>query len=253
MVNCARPTARDIADVIHQSNSVRGALYRMKDNFEVFGGCDLAYEYFMWPWSYIRGDLLNATTLSKSVSDLYSASGGTNTDPIIDQVAKGPSFVEVRLHEVLSDASSKYFANPFFQALADKGCRTLAATCLPPSETIGHGAFTIFETREQEERRLPLHDMQVFVLEWHRELVRTGRLGAHFGVTPVEAAALEAVAAGRTAADMAERENVTVRTMEMRLQGARRKLNVRNSSEAVYKAVAHGLLPLSTAEAHQVK
>ncbi|MGI9356965.1 MAG: hypothetical protein ACR2PF_17625 [Rhizobiaceae bacterium] len=105
---------------------------------------------------------------------------------------------------------------------------------------IGHGAFTVVSDERQRTNRPSNVAILAFVSSWHR-LMRGMRLtGAHFEGSKKEAQTLEAVAARPIAEDITARDGVATRSVEMRLQSLRRKLKVRHSGDAVYKAVAHG-------------
>ena len=235
----------EIEKLIADSNSIRGALFAVKNSVSLFGNCNLAYELLVRQRGYIRGDLVNMTTLSHEVTSLYYPSGGTNTDPIIDKVGREEPFLEVDISGAIDDPESKYFGNPFFGALREGGCVSLAAYCVSEPGTIGHAAFTVFEDASQQKRRHLTGEMLAFASAFHHALRCSGLIGRFFEINEREIVCLDQAAAGRSASDMANAVNVTGRTIELRLQSARKKLRARNTTEAVYKAVAYGMLPLS--------
>ena len=128
---------------------------------------------------------------------------------------------------------SKPVANPFFHPIkkGGEGRGSLAAWCLSGNSMIDRGAFTVVSDGHQRTNRPSSDRCSPSFPHGTGFLQGTRLLGAPFEVSEKEARPLEAV-----------RDGVTTRSVEMRLQSLRRKHKVRNSSDVVYKAVAHGYL-----------
>ncbi|QDZ00609.1 hypothetical protein FQ775_09570 [Nitratireductor mangrovi] len=230
--------------------SIRGALFALRARIPAFGGCHLAYEYMVQRRAYVRNDMIAMTTLPQKFTSLYAPAGGTNTDPIIDKVSAGRSFLQVDLPAVIADVRSKYAGNRFFGALIEDGCVSLASYCISGAAGIGYAALTVFEDETQARGRPPTRDMLAVARHIHAGF-RRRLIAAHLDVTEREAMTLAGVAAGRTAEEIGGLEGVTGRSIEMRLQKVRSKLRARSSAEAIYKAVAYGVLPVDDGAAEQ--
>lgn len=241
-------TKNAIDSLISQTNSLRGALFAIKNNVDLFGGCNLAYEHKVRANAHIRGDLITMTTLPREFTDLYYPSGGTNNDPVIENIDGPADLIEVDLASVVSDRSSKYYANPFFSALLRKGQISLASYSSTDPTLIGHMALTVFEAEEQRQARPDVQTVLDLFGNIRASLLKHGHFVRYFELTTAECNALQRSAEGRSGEDIADEEGVTRRTVELRLQSARKKLRARSTTEAVYKAVAYGILPFNQSD-----
>lgn len=234
-----------IEQVVSKTNSIRGALFALKNNIGLFGGCHLAFEQMVQKNSYLRGDLITMTTLPGEFTDLYYPSGGTNNDPVIENIGNLKGLIKVDLREVLSAPNSKYHANPFFGAMLERGWVSLASYSMTEFLQIGHAALTVFEDETQSRRNLDTFNMIEVANHFKNCLRKHGQIKRYFGLSEAERNVLQRSGEGRTAEDLAVEFNVSRRAIELRLQNARKKLTARTTTEAVYKAIAYGILPVS--------
>lgn len=233
-----------LGDKLSNTNSIRGALFALRDNFKAFGGCHIAYEFFLQESAYIRGDLINVTTLPNDTTRLYMPSGGTNSDPVIENISNLKEPLIIDLRKLCTAGNTKYYRNPFFIALMDMGCTSLAAYPIPLNGNAGYGALTIFETVAQRSSALDPAYYCIAGKRFHEAIYKLGHLARYFEISDKERYVLEQMANGKVAGDIALELGVTQRTVEQRLQNARKKLRARTTTEAVYKASVFAIIPV---------
>lgn len=231
----------DIEELLIAANSLRGALFSLKNHVPEFMGQNIGYEYFVREHSYMRGDVIVQTTLPHAVTGQYGPSGGQNADPIIENISKLKDRYTVDLTKIITGKHSKY-KNKFFTALSTIGVKTMTAYAFLPPDSHGFGALTILEETPNASLAFPPERFAEIGFQFHTLIKRHGHLMRHLGINAKEQAALERMADGRTAQDAAQEFGVTPRTIEMRLQSARQKLKSRTTTEAVFKSVCYGIL-----------
>jgi len=230
----------DLSEKLSHCNSIRGALFYLKNHYTEFQDCDLGYEYFVRKNAYIRGDIIAETTLPRHITDLYAPSGGQNADPIVENIADMKETMSIDLAKLCSDHKSKYYRNAFFEGLQTYDCQTITAYAFLPPGDFGFGALTLMQSKSYKATNLePTHFADIgYAL--HTILKRQGHISRFIGITEKERFVIEKMADGKTAQDVAQYLNITPRTIEMRLQSARKKLKARTTTEAVYKSVCYG-------------
>lgn len=231
----------DIEDALCQANSLRGALFILKNNVPEFMGCNIGYEYFVREHSYMRGDVIVQTTLPHSVTEQYAPSGGQNADPIIENISKLKDRYTVDLSKIINGKRSKY-KNKFFTALSTAGVKSMTVYAILPHHSYGFGGLTILEEKSAASLVHPPQRFAEIGFYFHTLMKRHGQLQRYVGINEKEQAVLERMADGKTAQDVAHEFSVTPRTIEMRLQSARQKLKSRTTTEAVFKSVCYGIL-----------
>lgn len=233
----------DLKNEIGRTSSIRGALFVLKEKFQGVNGCDVAYEYMMKDTSYVRGDLVSVTTLSSKFTDLYLPCGGPNSDPVLEHATADSRPFCVSLKKLFTEKNTKYSGNKFYGALLENGCDYFAASPFKDDVGIGFGVFTIFATAAHINTERPPEYFHDVGLQFHKILKAKGQLARHFDLQDKERFVLAKMADGKIAADIAQELGITVRSIEMRLQSARKKLHARTTTEAVYKATAYSILP----------
>jgi len=224
------------------AGSVRGALFVLKTRLAAFGNCHLAYEYVIKGNAYIRGDLINMTTLPPAIPELYMESGGTNADPVIENMAKrkAPLFIDIK--KLCSTKNSRFYKNRFLISLLKMQCTGFAAYPFLNGDERGHGVFTIITDRELTARLNAPDYYKDIALRLHKSLRRHGQITKYFDINENEVFALGKMAEGKSAADIAGNIGVTTRTVELRLQSVRKKLKARTTTEAAYKAAIYSII-----------
>lgn len=229
-------------EAIQKRNSIRGALFFLKSSMPEFAQCDLGYEYFVRKNAYIRGDLIEETTLPREITNLYQPSGGQNADPIVENIADMGRSLKVDLKQLTHDKASKYYKNAFFEGLQAHRCTAITAYKFLPPEDHGFGALTLMQQADYPENPPPKSFFIDVGYALHTILKRHGFIKNFLGITEAEHFVLVKMAEGKTAHDVAYELAVTTRTIEMRLQSARKKLKARTTTEAVYKSVCYGII-----------
>lgn len=231
----------NIDDALIAANSLRGALFCLKNHVPEFMGYNIGYEYFVRKHSYMRGDVIVQTTLPHDVMELYGDSGGQNADPIIENIAKLKDKYTVDLTKIVKGRPSKY-KNKFFTSLSKIGVETITAYAFLPPDSHGFGAITIMEEERNASFAYAPERFAQIGYYFHTLMKHHGQIMGYLAITEKERAVLNRMADGKTAQDVAQESGVTARTIEMRLQSARRKLKSRTTTEAVFKSVCYGIL-----------
>jgi len=228
---------------VESATTIRKALFILKSDMPSFNQCDIAYEYMIKDTSYVRADLVSMTTLPQKYTDLYFPGGGPNADPVLENVQADSDPFNVELKKLCAGKNTKFYGNKFYTALYENGCEYFSAYPFKDDLGIGFGVLTVFATAEHRKTNPPQDKLQAFALEFHKVLKSNGQLASHFNLLDRERYVLAKMADGKTAADIAQELDITVRSIEMRLQSARKKLHARTTTEAIYKAVAYSILP----------
>jgi len=232
----------DIEDLLCKANSLRGALFILKNNVPEFMGCNIGYEYFVRKHSYKRGDVIVQTTLPNSLTTQYTPSGGQNADPVIESIPTLKDRHTIDLHKLTSVRGSKYYKHKFFTSMFEGGVKSITVYAFLPETSRGFGGLSIMEKSFQASHAYPPERYAEIGYYFHRLMLRHGHIMRFLDMTEKEQKVLERMADGKTAQDVAQEFDVTPRTIEMRLQSARQKLKSRTTTEAVYKSVCYGIL-----------
>jgi len=232
----------EVKKEIAQAKSLRDALFILKLKLAPFGRCNVAYEFALRPNAYITGDIINMTTLSRLYVELYPEAGGTNSDPVLENIGnmRAPLFVD--LHKLTAGSGTRFYKNRFFSKLAEDGQTSLAAYPFTRPDRFGYGVMTIFETEEQ---RKTAEDPSYYIdvaSRFHKSVLENGQIADYFKIAAREIFVLERMARGQTAADIALELGLTVRAIEKRLSSVRKKLRANTTTEAVFKAAAYRIL-----------
>ncbi len=233
---------RDLRGLIGKRNSIRGALFSLKNIVPEFENCHLGYEYFIQPSSYKRGDIIAVTTLPSTLTDKYKPSGGENADPVVENIVGMDDMLTIELPKITGNKRSKYYKNPFFLDMQSLGYPIITAYNLLPKGEFGFGALSVMKPDLLTGRQHPPSHYTVIGYAFHLMMKTHGYIERYLEITPKEKEVLKRMAAGRTAHDVAAKFEVTQRTIEMRLASARKKLKARTTTEAVFKCVCYGIL-----------
>ncbi len=227
-------------DIIARANSLRGALFALRTDYRPFRDTHLGFEHVIGGNRHVRGDLINPTTLPASFGALYAEGGGAAFDPVVQMATSGSDHTVIDLMELLSTGPDQFRRNGFLNAMVEIGCVRLTSVCLPRGEAVGRIVLTVMEGQAASPRSA----------EATRDILRKmivsfrihGHIARYFDLKPQELSTLQAVAFGQTAQDIATRDELSVRSIEFRLQRVRKKLRAMTTAEAVFKASAYGLI-----------
>ena len=233
---------KSLEPLLSACNSIRGALFILKNNVAEFSNCHIAYEFMLRENSYIRSDHVKASTLAHEITDIYMPSGGPNSDPVIETIGsmKKPLFIDIG--KLCATTKSVYYKNPFFISLMKLGYPSLAAYPILLDGRDKFGILTVIETPKQQNNRCAPEYYLEAGKAFHQIIKKHGHLARYFAIDDEECFILEKMAGGKTSYDVAHELQVTQRTVERRLQSARKKLKARTTTEAVYKAAAYAII-----------
>ena len=222
-------------------SSIRGALFQLRDWLGAETSTHLAYTLLLHRNSHIRGDEVSAATLPGDITKHYWESGGTNTDPVVGLIPKISSPTLLDLGVVYENKNLIYHHNPYLGAIVDQGWQQLMIYPVIVNDgTSGFSALTLIGLPQST-----LYDDDFYMdiaRQFHHSVKTEGLIAKYFNITDKEKFALEAMAVGKTTADIAVELGLKQRAIELRLQNARKKLRARTTTEAVYKASAYAII-----------
>ena len=102
----------------------------------------------------------------------------------------------------------------------------------------------LFQDNQPGAATIDINQLEQYGQLYHMTMHRHKQMATHFDLSKKQSTALASVAKGQTAGDIAEQTGLVERSIELRLQQGRKKLSARTTTEAVYKALAYGILPL---------
>lgn len=228
---------------VSECSTVREALEIAKSELLSDGVRDLVYGYMLGPHHFVRNDMVFASTLSDELMESYARYGGLNADPIAENASTLTQCMIINLEEIYNDKSGgKYYHHPFIGKLIYQGYEYSLSFTLNNVEPVGFAAMTVYPQSNCVPEDLNLDKFQNAANTLHKTLKDSGLMGRSFNLKNKEISCLKSMSAGKTAFDIATQNSVTVRTVELRLANARKKLNAKTTTEAVYKAVSYGIL-----------
>ena len=190
---------------------------------------------------------LMAMTLPRELREIYEDTGGARDDPVAERL---PSITQTQVWDIEAmrnaPALAAYRNHPFLEAVLDM---RFDFACLTPI-LARNGVVSVFAYAEgggRVERRdnasRAVDGAMAAAAGLFHECVRAkGMARQEFRLTVKELDALKFSALGDSARDLADRWQITERAVEKRLASVRRKLGARTTANAVYRAMAFGLL-----------
>ena len=228
---------------LQASRTVRGALFRLREILRPFGAEHLTYVLMLHPTAYKRGDLVASSTFPMELWDFYWQSGATLTDALIEVAPVMAGETSINLEMVSEQYRKGSAPHKYFSAIVGQGWPlVMGYPIFMDDGTPGISGLGVVCSRSS---RRKLRDADFYMQvgrALQRGLRRHGHYRRYYGLTSKEVDALEHMALGRTAAEAALVLGLTQRTIEMRLQTARKKLRALTTAEAVYKAAAFSIL-----------
>lgn len=237
-----------LPDAMEEAEDLSDALFRLRDHLGPHGVRDLVYHYSLHSHTNLQHDMVFGFTLPDELIALYYAVGGLDNDAVSDDMDDQATPTLAHLSDMKSRQKNGANVRVDFAIEAEKmGYTTLLICPIADAARLGSGGMTFYQ---EDRKKAPLMDsdflMQV-ARKFHHSVKLNGQLGDYFCLTPKEKQTLYWSALGRTGEDMAKLAGVSTRSIELRLQSARQKLRANNTTEAVYRGVAHGILPLQDA------
>ena len=232
-----------VQEDVRHSRSVRGALFRLREILRPYGAEHLTYVLMLSPSAYKRGDLIASSTFPMELWGYYWQSGATLTDALIEVAPFMAGPTSINLEKVVDHYRRGSASHKYFSALVAEGWPlVMGYPIFMEDGTYGISGLGVVCSRQSRKKlREAAFYMQVGqVLQ--REMRRGGHFRRYHALTSKEIEVLEHMARGGTAAEIADVLGLQQRTIEMRLQKARKKLRALTTTEAIFKATAYSIL-----------
>lgn len=221
-------------------------LHCLKDALKPLGIGALVYGYMLHLTSHLRrGDYILYATFPDNIRNIGEEDGGSLTFRFGEVVPRLTAPLFFDMNSTLHGEGPLYSHNKTYQAIYDIGyCH---AWLVPFGNGIknGFGHMIMFQDFSDGAPPLDIEKLKDYAPLFHNLMMRYNQLAKHFNLTSKQIEALSWASKGKTASYLAEKLNLSERSIELRLQGGRQKLYAKTTAEAVYKALAYGILPLA--------
>lgn len=236
----AKMGALGLNDNIYTTLCFKQSLIQFRDSNDQFQGHDVSFTYMLRRASYKQGDMIHVTTLPIQDGDLYLSEGGLNSDLVMENTANHMHPFHIDLRDICFDTKNKYFKNRLLLHFINMGLTYLAGFPFLDPQGLGYGVLTVYDNR-------PSYDVDCSAISsacqnFHMQMKALNQYQNYFGLTDKECLALNHMSSGCIAEDIAIKEKVGRRTIELRLENARTKLRARTTTEAVFKAASYGIV-----------
>ena len=237
---------QELDDGIAQCRSLRDAVFYLH---KVTGSDRVTislYGFFVHSRARARNDYVLAHTAPQAIEDAFVAAGGVAMDNYAqrqEEFREAMQISLVQLRDQFRDMGHPRWE--FMQFLIDHGNKSVWFTPIRDPIVSGLGVTNQFYREENEPSLIPPDELGPLANFFHQSVKRHKLVAREFNLTPKEIEVLVYLSEGRSAQDIAAKENVSPRAIELRLQSARQKLRAANSVEAVHKAIAYAILPLA--------
>lgn len=230
-------------DSVSNAQSLTDAVRRLCSHLNEHGIRDLAYGYMVEAQSYIRHDVVMVTTVPDELMRVYYKHGAFDFDPVADRVgdSKKPFLVDLEsLYR--GHGSEKFRGQVTMRAFIDRNYRFFWSFPFADIELLGFGALTMHLQPGKTPDSCDLNYLGDLSNEFHHIVKAQGLMADCFELSELETSTLQSTMRGQTAAAIAASDGVSSRTIEHRLQSVREKLKANTTSEAVFKAIAYGII-----------
>lgn len=230
---------------IEAASDLQSALVMFRDFQKRHGVRDLVYAYMLQGNSHIRNDLVFIATLPDTLMKAYYEGGGLNNDPMADEMEAMTVPTSAHFKDlIVRMQNGGKFRFRFAEVALEMGYTTMMTTPVLDTERFGIAGVSFYQESRKPSTDMDEEHLWAAARAFHTSVKAHGQLAEHFGLSPQEIEALSLSGFGRSAEDIADVKQVTPRTIEMRLQSARKKLKAKTTTEAVYRCVAYGILPI---------
>lgn len=223
---------------------MKDGLQLLKAHLKPYGVRDLVYAFMLYEKSYVRGDYLFYGTFPDKIRQAYE-DGGSGASFKYGEVLSHliePIFVDINALLDVSNPLHSY--NSCTKMILDLGYTNAWIVPLPHEKVGGYGFLMLFQDNQPGAATIDINQLEQYGHLYHMTMHRHKQMATHFDLSKKQSTALASVAKGQTAGDIAEQTGLVERSIELRLQQGRKKLSARTTTEAVYKALAYGILPL---------
>lgn len=234
---------QEIDRIVSDAPSIPAALRALSDALAYPHRVVLFYGYFVHPHSFQRNDVIAGISHLNALLQLHLRFGGAATDPFAKENVELLEPFEVDADDFIREASSR--RDPrllLYKAMRRAGIQTVWVCPIVGAGITGHGVLNHFHLAKYAEPAFPIERLLAMTHQVHTSFKRHGFFAKYLKIKPDEVEVLRFAAQGKSGQDIAEKLGVTPRTVENRLQRARKKLRAANGTEAVYKANAYGVI-----------
>lgn len=227
---------------VYQSKTMVKALYKLREFLAPYGVRSIIYAQMLHEKSFIRDDIIVIGTFSKHTRELYAKCGKASAYLFGDiwPGLKGP--IKFLLDETKLYGQGNECINSL---IADKYNELHVFPIIHP-EMVGFGGIILYQEHRKPVPKIDSAAIQGLETELYLYFKHSGKIRDLYQLSEKETATLSLISQGKTASDIASTFQIANRTVETRLANARKKLKAHTSSEAVYKALAYGILPIKT-------
>lgn len=234
-----------IEEQLAQRETLHESLHVLKSYLAQFGVGQVVYGFMLHRKSHLRqNDFILYATFEKNIRDIGMKDGGALTYQFADVSPRSAEPLFFDLEETLDGKGPLYSHNKTYKAIFELGYRQAWVIPFLGVDDNGFGLMIFFQDMSPNARIINVSELTSYGSLFHREMIRHKKLARHFKITLKQIEALSWASKGRTAAYLAEKLEISERSIELRLQEARKKLCSKTTAEAVYKALAYGILPL---------
>jgi DNA-binding CsgD family transcriptional regulator len=215
----------------------------LKSNLKSQGVRDIVYTFMLYEKSYVRGDYMLHGTFPPEIRQLYEQSGGGAAfrfGEILAQIS-APLFFDIKA--LLDIKSPMHSYNSCAPHIYERGYHTAWIIPFSKEDIGGYGFLMLFQDSRSGAPVMDIKQLAKYAPLYHKSMKQHKQMAGYYGLTQKQCEALAGMAKGQTAGDIADHLGLTERSVELRLQEARKKLRARTTTEAAYKALAYGILP----------
>jgi len=237
--------SQELAQELAKTSSIESGLKVLENHLKPYGVHGLVYGFMLHAKSHLRSDLVFCMTLPEELRQTAEQDGGAITYRFGDVVPNLTEPLFLDLEAVLAGKGPMYSHNKTYIKAQEAGyrCAWIIPFSLGGVKT-GYGFLLAAQDTRSGVPEIDVNQLIGFSAFFHKTMIRHKQMARHFNLDKKQSEALDSAAQGRTAKYLAEQLGLSERSIELRLQGARKKLRAKTTAEAVYKALAYGILPL---------
>ena len=239
----ALPGYAEFKKKLERAGNMIDGLYIVKDFLQPYGVGDLLYGYMLHAKSHVRNEQILISTFPKTIRKMFVKDGGTISFRFGDMLPtmKKPIFYD--LDAALQPKNPLFSFNKSSKRTVMYGYHQAWIVPFLTKGLCGFGFLMLYQNPEKNAVKIDVDLLEQFGFVYHMSMRMHKQMANHFGLSQKQRIVLAGAAKGHTASDIATQLDLSERTIELRLQEARKKLKARTTAEAVYKALAYLVLP----------
>jgi len=236
--------SQELSQDLSKTDSLETGLVVLENHLKPYGVCGLVYGFMIHEKSHLRSDLVWCMTFTEELRRTAKQDGGAITYRFGDVVPKLTEPLFFDLEAILAGEGLMYSHNETY--VVGQKIGYTYGWIIPFSGEVqcGIGFLMAMQDIESGAPKMDVNQIIGFGAFFHKAMIKHKQMAKHFNLTRAQSEALASAAQGKTAAHLAAELGLTERSVELRVQKAREKLRAKTTVEAVYKALAYGILPL---------